>query len=253
MRLNQYLAACGLASRRRCEEWITAGRVQVNGDRGELGTQVGPADTVTVDGEVVHPERRAGVWVLHKPAGVLCASRDERGRRTVIGIARDAGLQMRLFSVGRLDLETTGLLLLTNDGALAHRLTHPSRGVEKEYEAIVAAPLPEPSLERLRRGLVLDDGPTHPCTAGQEPQPSGKTLVRLILHEGRKRQARRMLAAVGSPVLALHRVRIGNLRLGTLPAGALRPASAAEIDALEAASAQDPGSPAPATGRSGDD
>jgi 23S rRNA pseudouridine2605 synthase len=252
MRLNQYLAACGLGSRRRCEEWITAGRVRVNGEPGQLGTRVGPADTVTVDDRRVRPEPSPGVWVLHKPAGVLCTARDELGRRTIFDLARDAGLAMRLFSVGRLDMETTGLLLLTNDGALAHRLTHPSQGVEKEYEAVIAARLQEPELARLRNGLELEDGPTAPCAVSQEIDAQGRVIVRLVLHEGRKRQVRRMLAAVGSPVLALRRVRLGSLRLGDLGPGSFRPATAAEIEALHTASAQADGELGPRSGAAPD-
>ena len=236
MRLNQYLAACGLGSRRRCEDWITAGRVQVNGTPGQLGTRVGAADRVTVDGQAVHPEPVPGVWIVHKPAGVLCTARDELGRPTIFDLARAAGLTMRLFSVGRLDMDTTGLLLLTNDGALAHRLTHPSQGVEKEYEAVVECCLPEPVIEALREGVELEDGPTSPCAVTQETGAGGTAVVRLVLHEGRKRQVRRMLAAVGAPVRTLHRVRIGTLRLGDLERGALRAATPDEIEALQAAS-----------------
>jgi pseudouridine synthase len=175
------------------------------------------------------------VWLLHKPAGVLCTASDELGRRTVFDLARGSGLTMRLFAVGRLDMDTTGLLLLTNDGALGYRLTHPSQGVEKEYEATIGARLPESDLERLRHGLVLEDGPTAPCAVTQEIAPQGGVRVRLVLHEGRKRQVRRMLAAVGAPVVDLHRVRIGSLCLGDLPVGEMRPATPPEIEALQAA------------------
>ncbi len=235
MRLNRYLAACGFGSRRGSEDWIRAGRVTVNGRPADLSTRVGPGDTVMVDGQPARPDTSLGVWLLHKPAGLLCTARDELGRRTVFDLAREAGLGIRLFSVGRLDMDTTGLLLLTNDGALAHRLTHPSQGVEKEYEAVIASELAEPELARLQSGVDLDDGRTSPCTVTQERAPGGTVLVRLVLHEGRKRQVRRMLAAVGAPVLTLHRVRVGTLRLGGLPSGAIRRATPAEVEALQAA------------------
>jgi pseudouridine synthase len=132
-----------------------------------------------------------------------------------------------VFPVGRLDFDTTGLLLVTDDGDLAFALTHPSRGVDKEYEAHIAKPLATDAIAALRRGIVLEDGPTAPCEVSQQDGPDG-TLVRLVLHQGRKRQVRRMLAAVGAPVLALHRVRFGPLRLGDLAPGAVRAATAAE-------------------------
>jgi pseudouridine synthase len=232
MRLNQYLAACGMGSRRRCEALVRAGRVRVNDAPGELGTRVQAGDVVRVDGRVARPEARGAVWLLHKPRGVLSAARDARGRPTVLDLARRAGIRVRLFPVGRLDLDTTGLLLLTNDGDLAHRLLHPSWEVEKEYEARIAAPLDEPALRALRRGIDLEDGPTAPAQVRQVRR-GGAVIVRLVLHEGRKRQVRRMLAAVGAPVQALHRVRVGPLRLGRLAPGELRPLLPAERAALE--------------------
>lgn len=234
MRLNQYLAACGLGSRRRCEALIAAGRVLVNGEPAHFGLRIGPGDRVELDGRPIEPEAPGGVWLLHKPAGVLSTARDERGRETVLDLARRHGIRVRVFPVGRLDLDTTGLLLLSSDGELAFRLTHPSWGVEKEYEAGVEAVLPEAVLERLRAGIELEDGCTAPCAVQQEMHAGGARL-RLVLHEGRKRQVRRMLAAVGAPVRHLHRVRVGPVRLGDLPPSGLRPATAAEEAALRAA------------------
>ncbi len=231
MRLNQYLAACGLGSRRDCEALIAAGRVHVNGAPGHFGMRVGTSDTVALDGRTLAMEATGSVWLMHKPARVLSAARDAEGRTTVLDVARRAGITTRVFSVGRLDYETTGLLLLTDDGDLAFALTHPSKGVEKEYEARIAAPLAARALERLAAGIELEDGPTAPCDAAQEIA-AGQVTVRLVLHEGRKRQVRRMLTAVGAPVLALHRVRVGPVRLGDLAPGAVRRATPAEDTAL---------------------
>lgn len=241
MRLNQFLAACGLGSRRQCEALIETGRVRINGAPAHFGTRVAPDDAVTLDGTLLRARATGGVWLLHKPAGVLSTARDPEGRPTVVELVRQAGVEGRVFSVGRLDFETTGLLLVTDDGDLAWALTHPSRGVEKEYEARIAAPLDEDALQRLRSGLELDDGPTAPCTATQA-RHGRSTIVRLVLHEGRKRQVRRMLAALGAPVLALQRVRFGPVRLGTLPPGAVRAATGAEQAALRRAAGTNPSS-----------
>jgi 23S rRNA pseudouridine2605 synthase len=237
MRLNQYLAACGLGSRRACEALVAAGRVRVNGETAHFGMRVGPGDRVLVDETEVVAQPAGEIWLLHKPAGTVSTARDERGRPTVFDLARRHGIRARLFSVGRLDLETTGLLLLTNDGDLAFRLTHPSHGVEKEYEARIERPLDDSALDKLRTGLDLEDGRTAPCDASQEVR-RGETTVRLVLHEGRKRQVRRMLFALGAPVISLHRVRVGPVRLGDLRPGELRPATEAERAALRAAAGE---------------
>ena len=239
MRLNRYLAACGVGSRRHCDAIIRAGRVHVDGQVAALAQRVGPDARVEVDGVAVRPPQVACVWMLHKPAGVVSTARDTHGRATVIELARRAGIVERVFPVGRLDRDTTGLLLLTNDGDLCFRLTHPAWGVEKEYEATVALPLAESLLATLRQGVQLDDGPTHPCQVQQELCAAG-ALVRLVLHEGRKRQVRRMLAAVGHPVQRLRRTRIGTLRLGDLPEGACRPLGDVETQRLLAAFAHHP-------------
>ena len=232
MRLNQYLAACGLGSRRHCETLIVAGRVRVNGEPVHFGVRVQPGDRVLVDDREVRSEPRGAVWVLHKPGGVLTTASDPRGRPTVLDLARERGILGRVFPVGRLDLDTTGLLLLTNDGDLAHRLSHPSGGIEKEYEASVETPLSAADLRQMREGLDLEDGRTAPCEVVQE-QRDAEVIVRLVLHEGRKRQVKRMLAAVGHPVLRLHRVRVGPLVLGDLPEGEIRPLGEAERQAIE--------------------
>jgi 23S rRNA pseudouridine2605 synthase len=234
MRLNQYLAACGVGSRRHCDAIIRAGRVHVDGQVAALALRVGPDAQVEVDGIAIRPPQAACVWMLHKPAGVVSTARDTHGRATVIDLARRAGIPGRVFPVGRLDRDTTGLLLLTNDGDLCFRLTHPAWGVEKEYEATVALPLSESLLAALRQGIQLEDGPTQPCQVQQEQRDAG-ALVRLVLHEGRKRQVRRMLDAVGHPVLQLRRTRVGGLRLGDLPEGACRRLGDLETQRLLAA------------------
>src|SRR5262249_11161308 len=160
MRLNQYLAACGLGSRRECEALIAAGRVQVNGAPGHFGSRIGLQDDVRLDGRPLRRAAPGAVWLLDKTPGVVSAARGAPCRTTVADLVRRAGIATRLLSIGRLDLNTTGLLLLTDDGDLAFALTHPSRGVEKEYEARVAAPLDADALERLRRGVLLEDGLT---------------------------------------------------------------------------------------------
>ena len=214
MRLNAYLARAGVASRRGADELIKAGRVTVNGERGELNTFVGANDLVELDGERLRPQELAYV-LLHKPAGVVTTARDPQGRRTVIDLVDHPA---RVVPVGRLDADTTGALLLTNDGPLAHRLAHPRYGVEKVYEAEVEGEPSDDTLQSLREGIELDDGPTAPAKARR----LGPSKVELTLHEGRKHQVKRMLAAVGHPVARLHRSAYAGLTLEGLEPGAWR-------------------------------
>jgi 23S rRNA pseudouridine2605 synthase len=206
VRLNAFLARAGVASRRGADELIKAGRVVVNGDPGELNTFVGARDRVELDGRPLALQPLAYV-LLHKPAGVVTTARDPHGRRTVVGLIRH---EARIVPVGRLDADTTGALLLTNDGELAHRLAHPRYGVEKVYEAEVEGEPDEQALERLRSGVELDDGPTAPARVARL-HPS---KLELTIHEGRKHQVKRMLASVGHPVVRLHRSRYAGLSLG---------------------------------------
>lgn len=231
MRLNRYLALCGLGSRRQCEELIATGRVCVNGEVAHFGVRIGADDRVTVDDTPVRAPTYRVVWMLHKPRGVLCTADDPQSRTTVVDLARQNGIRERVFPIGRLDLDTTGLLLLTNDGELSHQLTHPSMGVEKEYEATIETALTDAALEQLRSGVELEDGRSAPCRAEQE-RHGRRCVVRLVLHEGRKRQVRRMLATLGHPVLELRRVRVGPLRLGDLELGQMRQLDARETRAL---------------------
>jgi 23S rRNA pseudouridine2605 synthase len=223
-RLNRYLAGAGVASRRAVEEHIRAGRVTVNGAVAGLATRVGPDDEVRLDGRPV-TRRPLRTVLLHKPAGVVTTVRDTHGRPTVVGLV---GGDDRLFPVGRLDLETTGALLLTNDGDLAHLLMHPRHGVEKEYRATVEGTPDAQALEQLRRGIALEDGMTAPATVRLE----SAHIVRLTIHEGRNRQVRRMLAAVGHPVTALERTRYASLGVDDLAPGAWRELAEDELRRL---------------------
>jgi 23S rRNA pseudouridine2605 synthase len=224
MRLNAYLARAGVASRRGADELIKAGRVTVNGEPGELNTFVEKGDRVQLDGRELEPQALAYV-LLHKPAGVVTTAHDPHGRRTVVNLVDHPA---RVVPVGRLDADTTGALLLTNDGPLAHRLAHPRYGVEKVYEAEVEGDPTDEALERLRAGLELEDGPTAP--AGARRLGPGK--VELAIHEGRKHQVKRMLAAVGHPVTRLYRSRYAGLTVEGLEPGAWRELEPSEIDLL---------------------
>jgi 23S rRNA pseudouridine2605 synthase len=224
MRLNAFLSRAGVASRRRADELIKAGRVSVNGEPGQLNTVVGARDRVEVDGQEVKRQRLRYV-LLHKPAGVLTTASDPHRRPTVVELVPG---EPRVVPVGRLDADTTGALLLTNDGELAHRLAHPRYGVEKTYVAEVESDPDESSLQRLRDGIELDDGPTAPARA----RLLGRGRVELVLHEGRKHQVKRMLAAVGHPVTRLHRSAYAGVTLEGLEPGACRELEPSEVERL---------------------
>lgn len=239
-RLQKILAGAGGTSRRKAEDWLRAGRVTVNGAVARLGDSADPeADAIRLDGRPVTPAP-ASYWLFHKPRGVLSTTRDPKarplGRRTVVEcLPPDARARERgLFPVGRLDLDSEGLLLLTNDGDVAHALLHPSLGTEREYRVTARGRLPKASAARLERGLRLDDGPMAPCRVSglRFDARAGTTRLTLTLREGRKRQIRRALRALGHPVLRLRRVRMGPLRLGRLAPGAARPLEARERTAL---------------------
>ena len=233
MRLAKYLAHAGVASRRAAEQLVFAGRVTVGGEVvRDPARDVGEPDAIAVDGRGVALERRHVVFALNKPAGYVSTAKDPQGRPTVVSLIES---RERLYPVGRLDADTTGLLLLTNDGELAHRLTHPSFEVPRVYRAEVRnPPLREPALRRLREGVQLDDGMTAPATV-RRLTPN---RLELTIHEGRKRQVRRMCEAVGHRVVRLERVAFGPLRLGDLPLGRHRRLSAAEVETLRRAAAE---------------
>jgi 23S rRNA pseudouridine2605 synthase len=228
-RLQKVLARAGFGSRRTCDDLIAAGRVRVNGDVAVLGQRVDPdTDRVDVDGVPVSVRDGLVYYLLNKPRGVVTTAADPQGRPTVIELVP---LEPRVFPVGRLDADTEGLLVLTNDGDLTYRLTHPSFGVEKEYLVEVEGAPAAPALRRLRQGVELDDGMTAPAKVGSV----GATALRITIHEGRNRQVRRMCAAVGHPVVRLVRTRVGSLTDRSLKPGEWRPLTQAEVRGLSAA------------------
>lgn len=234
-RLQKFLAEAGLGSRRRCEDLIRSGRVLVDGRTAELGASIEPeSQQVLVDGLPVFRERKE-YWLLNKPLGVLSAASDSRGRPTVVDCVP---ARVRVFPVGRLDLNSTGLLLLTNDGELAARLLHPRYHVEKEYLVTVRGSVRGSDLERLRAGVLLDGRLTAPAEVkvvsdGPSKRGGGSlTTLRLVVHEGRKRQVRRMIESVGHSVTALHRSRFDGLTDAGLAPGQSRILSEAEVERL---------------------
>lgn len=238
-RLQKVLARAGIGSRRVCEDLIAEGRVAVDGEVAVLGRRVDPAtDRITLDGVPVVTRTDLAHYLLNKPRGVVTTASDPQGRPTVMELVPD---DPRVFPVGRLDLDTEGLLVVTNDGELAQALTHPSLGVEKEYLAEVRG-VPSPGdLRRLRDGIDLDDGPTAPAQVTLADEHGGNAALSIVIHEGRNRQVRRMCEAIGHPVRRLVRVRIGPVRDPALAPGAWRVLTPGEVRALHAATASRPG------------
>jgi pseudouridine synthase len=225
MRLNAYLARAGVASRRRADELIRERRVYVNGAAGEFNTVVGSDDVVEVDGKRVEPEPLHYV-LLNKPSGVVTTADDPQGRPTVVDLVSHP---TRVMPVGRLDVDTTGALLLTNDGELAHRLAHPSFGVPKAYDVdVLGSPSPE-QLATLRSGVELEDGPTAPAEARIIRRGTRVSRIEVTVHEGRNHQVKRMCAAVGLPVEHLHRRRYAGLRLVGIEQGEWRELTPDEV------------------------
>jgi 23S rRNA pseudouridine2605 synthase len=236
IRLQKVLAAAGIASRRACEIMISEGRVEVNGRIVvEQGTRVDPeSDVIRVDGSRIPPPRRHLYLVLNKPRGVVSTMEDPEGRRTISDLleGKRPGKPNRLFHVGRLDTETEGLLILTNDGEFANRLAHPSFEVPKTYLAEVEGIVNPGTLKRLRAGVTLDDGPVKPSSVKVVSTSGEKSLVKITLHEGRNRIVRRTMEAVGHPVRRLSRTGIGPVRLGSLKVGDMRDLTRDELGGL---------------------
>lgn len=225
-RLQKVLARAGVGSRRACEELIAAGRVTVNGQRAELGRRIDPqTDEVEVDGALVAVAEGLVHYLLNKPAGVVSTASDPQGRATVVSLVPASP---RVYPVGRLDVDSEGLIVVTNDGPLTHRLTHPRFGVEKEYVAEVSGRPAPGALRSLRKGVMLEDGLTAPARVSM----LGPTMLRITIHEGRNRQVRRMCDAVGHPVVRLIRTRIGPVVDRTLGPGQWRHLEPGEVRSL---------------------
>jgi 23S rRNA pseudouridine2605 synthase len=231
MRLQAFLARAGAApSRRKAEALILAGRVRVNGETARLGATVTPADEIELDGRPVRlPETRVYL-ALNKPAGYLTTMTDDRGRRTVADLMPEVP---GLVPAGRLDATTTGLLILTNDGGFAHRITHPSSEIEKQYRLILENPVPRAALAALAGGPTLEDGKLHAPELANLSRTRDTTTLDLTIHEGRNRIIRRACAAVGLRLISLHRTRVGPVSLGDVPEGEYRPLTPDELAALQ--------------------
>ena len=233
MRLQRYLALSGIASRRRSEELITAGLVKVNGRVvRELGTSVADEDVVEYGGRIVAPASEPAYVVMNKPLGVVTTMRDPEGRRTVADVLRSLDATRRVVPVGRLDYDTAGVLLLTDDGALAHVLTHPKFGVEKTYRVALRGRLQPDQVTKLQHGIKLDDGRAEPAQLRVVAARREGSIVDITIHEGRNRQVRRMFEELRLPILGLTRMSFGPIALGDLPLGTIRDATAREVSSL---------------------
>jgi len=233
MRLQKYLAQAGVGSRRKCEEYIKAGRVSVDGRVvREMGVDVADDARVSFDGEAVRLQKRMRYIMLNKPMGVVTTLSDPQGRETVVDLIQD--ISERIYPVGRLDYDTEGLLLLTNDGELANRLTHPRYNIEKQYRAKISGTLSEGDVDKLKAGVRLDDGhKCAPCKVHLSEKDANTSVYTVVIHEGHNRLVRRMFEAVGKRVFALKREKIGNLSLGGLPVGRWRHLSDSEVAYLK--------------------
>jgi 23S rRNA pseudouridine2605 synthase len=231
-RLQKLIAAAGLASRRQAERWIEAGRVTVNGRPASLGTQAdAERDRIEIDGRPLRMEQAKVYLLLNKPVGYVTTARDPQGRKVVSDLLRD--IKVRVFAVGRLDLNTEGLLLLTNDGGLAARLTHPRHQIAKTYLVRIRGALSAAARLRLEQGVELDDGLTAPARVAKVRSSGSHTWLELTITEGRNRQVRRMCEAVGHSVSRLKRIGLAFLNLDGLPVGKYRQLTAAEVKRLK--------------------
>ena len=231
IRLQKHLAECGVASRRKAEELIEAGKVKINGHIAEIGAKVDPKrDKVTVRGKAVVPVNEKVYIMLNKPRGFVTTMSDELGRKTVSDLVADAG--NRIFPVGRLDRDSEGLLIMTNDGDFANKLTHPSSHVNKTYRVTVKGVAEEEQLLKMKEGIVLDGRKTLPCDCFVAERKPDRTVLIFVLNEGRNRQIRRMCEEVGLEVLRLKRTEIAGVKLGMLPQGKWRPLNEREMRRL---------------------
>lgn len=231
MRLQKFLADAGIGSRRKCEEYIREGRAYVNGAPAAIGCILQEGDVVEFDGRVIAPKEERITIMLNKPQGVVCTSSDPEGRRTAIDYVR--ALPYRLYCVGRLDYDSEGLVLLTNDGELAHRLTHPSFEVSKTYYVECSGRLSPQDIARLESGVMLEEGITAPAQVKNVKVKGNRTAFEITIHEGRNRQVRRMVAAVGRDTMLLRRIGEGGVMLGDLPLGSWRKLTDKELTLLE--------------------
>ena len=231
IRLQKHLSECGIASRRKAEELIEQGKVKINGHIASLGAKVDPKrDKVTVRGKAVVPVNEKTYIMLNKPRGYITTMRDELGRKNVSELTADAGA--RLFPVGRLDRDSEGLLIMTNDGDFANKLTHPSSHVNKTYRVTVRGNADEEQILKMKEGILLDGKKTLPCDCFVAERKADRTVLIFIIHEGRNRQIRRMCEAVGLEVIRLKRTEIAGVKLGMLPQGKWRPLNEREMRRL---------------------
>ena len=231
IRVQKHLSECGIASRRKAEELIAAGKVKINGHIAEIGSKVDPKrDKVTVRGRAVVPVNEKVYIMLNKPRGFVTTMSDELGRKTVSDLVADAG--SRIFPVGRLDRDSEGLLIMTNDGDFANKLTHPSSHVNKTYRVTVKGAAEEEQLLKMKEGILLDGRKTLPCDCFVAERKPDRTVLIFVLNEGRNRQIRRMCEAVGLEVLRLKRTEIAGVKLGMLPQGKWRPLNEREMRRL---------------------
>lgn len=230
MRINAYLAACKLGSRRKVEEYIISGRVSVNGAIATLGMQVQECDIVLFDGKQVHADGDFVYYVLNKPIGYLCTVSDDRGRPTVLNIVKDR--EHRVFPVGRLDYNTEGLIILTNDGNFANKVIHPSSNIGKTYEFTTKICPTSAQLNRLAKGVMLEDGLTSKAIVGKPLEHDDLFITKITIFEGKNREVRRMCSAVGLHIVKLRRIAIGNYELGDLPLKKYKKVSISELQAI---------------------